>query len=243
VTCLADLFRPEIGFSAVKLLELAGCDVSVPAQTCCGQPAYNAGDRKDAIALGRKVIAAFEPFDYVIAPSGSCAGMLRVHYPALFESDSLWSPRARTLAAKTHELFSFLVNIRGFTAVEAQYDADAVYHDSCSSLREMGVMPEPRLLLKSVCGLRLQDFADKEVCCGFGGFFSVKYPEISARMADDKIADAKARGASMVLAGDLGCLLHLAGRAARKGERIEFRHAAEILAGSAAGKPAIGEEP
>ena len=242
VTCLADLFRPEIGFAAVRLLELAGCEVSVPAQSCCGQPAYNAGDRKDAIALARNVIAAFEPYEYIVVPSGSCAGMLRVHYPALFESDPVWSPRAAALAAKTHELFSFLVNVRGLKSVAAEYAADAVYHDSCSSLRENGVMSEPRLLLKSVCGLKLQDFADKEVCCGFGGFFAVKYPEISARMADDKIADAKARGVSMVLAGDLGCLLHLAGRAARKGERIEFRHAAEILAGMAADTPPIGQE-
>ena len=161
MTCLADLFRPEIGFAAVRLLELAGCEVSVPAQSCCGQPAYNAGDRKDAIALARNVIAAFEPYDYVIVPSGSCAGMLRVHYPALFESDPVWSPRAAALAAKTHELFSFLVNVRGLKSVEGEYAADAVYHDSCSSLRENGVMSEPRMLLKSVCGLKLRDFADK----------------------------------------------------------------------------------
>jgi L-lactate dehydrogenase complex protein LldE len=241
VTCLADLFRPEVGFAAVKLLEMAGCEVSVPAQSCCGQPAYNAGDRNDAIALARNVISAFETLDYVVAPSGSCAGMVRVHYPAMFESDPVWSQRAKSLAAKTHELFSFLVNIRGLKAVQAQCAADAVYHDSCSSLREMGTMTEPRLLLKSVGGLKLQDFADKEVCCGFGGFFSVKYPEISARMADDKIADAKAHGASIVLAGDLGCLLHLAGRAARTGQRLQFRHAAEILAGFTHERPTGGD--
>ena len=240
VTCLADLFRPELGFAAVKLLELADCDVDVPRQTCCGQPAYNAGDRKDAIALARKIITAFEPFDYIVVPSGSCAGMLRVHYPGLFTDDPEWRARAERLAAKTHELFSFLVNTRGLTAVQAKCSAKALYHDSCSSLREMGVANEPRLLLKSVSGLTMQDFDEKEVCCGFGGFFSVKYPEISARMADDKIANAKARGADTVLAGDLGCLLHLAGRAARRGEQIHFRHAAEVLADVTAAP--IGEE-
>ncbi len=239
VTCLADLFRPEVGFAAVKLLEQAGCEVAVPAQSCCGQPAYNAGDRKDAIALARRIIAAFEPFDYVVAPSGSCAGMLRVHYPGLFEQDAAWQPRARALAAKTHELFSFLVNVCGVKTVHAGCRGGAMYHDSCSSLREMGVSAEPRLLLKS-CGLDVQDFADKEVCCGFGGFFSIKYPEISARMADDKIAEAKSHGAEMVIAGDLGCLLHLAGRSARRGEKIRFRHAAELLAGIDA--PPIGED-
>jgi L-lactate dehydrogenase complex protein LldE len=168
--------------------------------------------------------------------------MLRVHYPALLEPDPVWSERAKALAAKTHELFSFLVNVRGLKSVAAQFEAEAVYHDSCSSLRETGTMAEPRLLLKSVSGLKLRDLADREVCCGFGGFFSVKYPEISARMADDKIADAKTTGASLVLAGDLGCLLHLAGRAARKGERVEFRHAAEILAGLAATTLPIGRD-
>ncbi len=242
VTCLSDLFRPETGFAAVALLERADCEVTVPAQTCCGQPAYNSGDRKDALALARNVIALFEPFDYIVAPSGSCAGMLRVHYPALFQDDPMWSARANALSAKTHELFSFLVNIRGLTVVQAECKANALYHDSCSSLREMGVIPEPRLLLKSVSGLQLQDFTDKEVCCGFGGFFSVKYPEISARMADDKIDDAKARGVDMVLAGDLGCLLHLAGRAARRGEKFDFRHAAEVLADVTTTVPPIGKE-
>jgi len=241
VTCLADLFRPEVGFAAVKLLEQAGCDVQVPSQSCCGQPAYNAGDPADAAALARNVIAAFEPFDYVVAPSGSCSGMIRLHYPRLLKDDAAWAARADALAAKTHELFSFLVNVRGLKTVDAECRADAAYHDSCSSLREMGVGPEPRLLLKTVRGLTLRDLSERETCCGFGGFFSVKYPEISARMADDKIADAKASGAQCILAGDLGCLLHLAGRVSRRGETMHIRHAAEVLA-NMADSPAIGEE-
>jgi L-lactate dehydrogenase complex protein LldE len=230
VTCLVDFFRPQIGFAAVKLLERAGCDVQVPAQSCCGQPAYNSGDAADAAALAKQVIAAFEPFQYVVVPSGSCAGMLRVHYPRLLKEDAAWTARSQAVAERTHELFSFLVNVCGLKNVEAECKADAVYHDSCSSLREMGVSAEPRLLLQSVRGLDIRDLSEKETCCGFGGFFSIKYPEISARMADDKIADAQAKGAGMMLAGDLGCLLHLAGRLSRRGESMEIRHAAEVLA-------------
>ena len=241
VTCLADMFRPEIGFAAVKLLGQAGCDVEVPAQSCCGQPAYNAGDQADSAALAKNLIAAFEAFDYVVVPSGSCGGMIKVHYPRLLEKDPVWRPRAEALAAKTHELFSFLVNVRGMKAVSASCNADAAYHDSCSSLREMNVAAEPRLLLNSVQGLTVRDFSEKNTCCGFGGFFSVKYPEISARLADDKIADAKAHCAETILAGDLGCLLHLAGRLSRKNETIKVRHAAEVLADMGT-LPAIGEE-
>ncbi len=241
VTCLADMFRPQIGFAAVTLLEQAECDVDVPVQSCCGQPAYNAGDAKDAVALAKNVITAFEPFDYLVAPSGSCAGMVRVHYPRLFENDAPWRARSEKLAAKTHELFSFLFNVRGMTSVATRCAGAAAYHDSCSSLREMGVSAEPRALLASVDGLSVREFAEPQVCCGFGGFFSVKYPDISARMADDKIADAKRAGADMIVGGDLGCLMHLAGRIKRCGETLRVRHAAEVLAGTSGG--AIGEEP
>jgi L-lactate dehydrogenase complex protein LldE len=158
----------------------------------------------------------------------------------LLRDDPVWAERAQKLAARTHELLSFLVNVRGFKSVQAECSARALYHDSCSSMREMAVRREPRLLLESVNGLNLEDFSDADVCCGFGGFFSVKYPEISARLADDKIDDAKARDAELVLSGDLGCLLHLAGRAARRGESLQFRHAAEVLAGAT--EPPIGED-
>jgi len=241
VTCLVDLFRPEVGFAAIKLLEQAGCDVVVPAQSCCGQPAYNGGDARDAAALAKQVIAAFEGYDFVVAPSGSCAGMIRVHYPRLLQDDPAWSARAQGLATKTHELFSFLVNVRGLAAVPAACEARVAYHDSCSSLREMGVTLEPRQLLSSLKGLRLCEISEPQTCCGFGGFFSVKYPDVSARMADDKIADAKATGADELVGGDLGCLLHLAGRIARRGDKMKVRHAAELMAG-AGDQPAIGEE-
>src|SRR5215217_1637890 len=184
VTCLVDLFRPTVGFAAVKLLEEAGCTVEVPrAQTCCGQPAYNSGDRADAKAVARQVIAAFAGFDYVVAPSGSCAGMVKVHYPELFADE---------LAAQTHELISFLVDIRGMDGVTASWPRTVAYHDGCSGLRELGVKTQPRRLLASVEGLRLNELPGAEVCCGFGGTFCVKYPEISDKMVTDKAAEIAA---------------------------------------------------
>jgi L-lactate dehydrogenase complex protein LldE len=242
VTCLVDVFRPSVGFAAAKLLEDAGCDVEVPAQTCCGQPAYNGGDAKDARELAKRVIAAFEPYEFVVVPSGSCAGMMRVHYPRLFDGEADWSMRAERFAAKVHELFSFLVNVRGLNAVTAKCAMATAYHDSCSSLREMGVSKEPRTLLSTVQGLRLCELSEPQTCCGFGGFFSVKYPEVSARMGDDKLADAKSSGAEMLIGGDLGCLMHLAGRASRRGETLIVRHAAEVLAGLDT-EPGIGGNP
>ncbi|HWU26980.1 MAG TPA: (Fe-S)-binding protein, partial [Rhizomicrobium sp.] len=231
VTCLVDLARPQVGFAAVKLLEAAGCNVNVPStQTCCGQPAWNAGADVLAADIARQVIEAFEAFDYVVAPSGSCASMIKNHFPEALAGDPRFEKRARALAAKTHELVSFLVNVRGITVAPVKCDAKVAYHDSCSSLREMGVANEPRRLLGSIEGLSICALNDAQVCCGFGGLFAVKYPEISARMADDKLADAEKAGAELVLSADLGCLLHLAGRAARSGRPLRFRHVAEVLA-------------
>jgi L-lactate dehydrogenase complex protein LldE len=233
VTCLVDLLRPGIGFAAVKLLEESGCEVIVPqAQTCCGQPAWNSGADREASAIARQVVAAFEHFDYVVAPSGSCAGMIRVHYPEVLARDSRYAARAQALAAKTYELVQFLVQVRGTTRVAASCRARVCYHHSCSALRELEVEREPRQLLGSVAGLELREPKDREVCCGFGGLFSVKYPEISERMADDKLADVQATGAAILSSADLGCLLHLAGRAARLGLPLEVRHVAEILTDS-----------
>ncbi len=241
VTCLVDLVRPQVGFAAVKLLEDAGCEVIVPpSQTCCGQPAWNSGADRHAADIARAVVDAFEPFDYVVAPSGSCAGTLRRHYPEILANDSAYASRARALAAKTHELISFLVNVRKVEGVTATCRAKACYHDSCSSLREMNVREEPRRLLARVDGLSLSELSDPEVCCGFGGLFAVKYPAISERMADNKIADALATGAELLLGPDLGCLLHLAGRMERRGQSIRVRHIAEVLAGMA-DEPALGE--
>jgi L-lactate dehydrogenase complex protein LldE len=241
VTCLVDLVRPSVGLAAVKLLERAGCRVEAPAvQTCCGQPAYNSGDRADTKAIAADVIAAFEGFDYVVAPSGSCAGMIKHHYPALFDEDPGLRTRAEALAARTHELVSFLTDVRGLERVEARYDGRVTYHDSCSGLRELGIKSQPRALLATVEGLRLEEMADAEVCCGFGGTFCVKYPEISNHMVGEKADAIEASGADTLLAGDLGCLLNMAGKLARRGSNVRVRHVAEVLADAAEGPP-IGE--
>src|SRR5947209_12174831 len=207
VTCLVDLFRPSVGFAAIKLLEEAGCTVEVPAQTCCGQPAYNSGDRADAKAVARQVIATFAGYDYVVAPSGSCAGMVKMHYPEMLADEPEILPRAEELAARTYELVSFLTDVRGMETVAAQWPRRVTYHDACSGLRELGIKEQPRRLLASMEGVRLNEFPGAEVCCGFGGTFCVKYPEISDKMVTDKAAEIVATGAEAVLAGDLGCLL------------------------------------
>lgn len=235
VTCLVDLFRPSVGFAAVKLLEAAGCAVAVPAaQTCCGQPAYNSGDREDARALARRVIDAFEPYPYVVAPSGSCAGMISRHYPALLKEDPLHGPRAEALAGRTYELVSFLTRVLRLerSPVPVSLRGRLAYHDSCSALRELAVQREPRALLAGIDGLELVELPDREACCGFGGTFCVKYPEISARMVEAKTAAIAASGAATVSSGDLGCLLNIAGRLRREGRTIAARHIAEILAGA-----------
>ncbi len=243
VTCLVDLFRPSIGFAAVKLLEDAGCRVSVPpSQTCCGQPGYNSGDRANALAIAKQVIAAFECYDHVVVPSGSCGGMIRHHYPQLLADDPDWAPRAAALAAKTFELTQFLVEVMGRDRVAASLAARCTYHDSCSSLREMRVKAQPRTLLGSVAGLTLAELKDADVCCGFGGTFCVKFPDVSNHMVEQKTADIVATGAELVLAGDLGCLLNIAGKLKRQGSAIQVRHVAEVLAGMTR-EPAIGEPP
>ena len=241
VTCLVDLFRPTVGFAAVKLLEDAGCTVEVPRrQTCCGQPAYNSGDRADAKAIALQVFNAFAGYDYVVAPSGSCAGMLRVHYPELFADDSENLPRAQDLAERSWELLSFLVDVCRLQAVAANWPRRITYHDACSGLRELGIKLQPRQLLASVSGLSIEELPGAEVCCGFGGTFCVKYPKISDKMVTDKAADIAATGAEAVLAGDLGCLLNIAGKLYRLGRQIEVRHVAEVLAGMNDRLPPIG---
>jgi L-lactate dehydrogenase complex protein LldE len=241
VTCLVDLFRPTVGFASLKLLEDAGCQAEVPdTQTCCGQPAYNSGDRADAKAIARQVIAAFERYDYVVAPSGSCAGRIKKHYPALLAADTQWAPRAEALAEKTYELVSFLTDVLGVTAVKARFAGSVTYHDSCSGLRELDIFRQPRQLLASVEGLELKELADADVCCGFGGTFCVKYPDISNAIVEKKAAAIAATGAGTLLAGELGCLMNMAGKLKRKGETTRTRHVAEFLAGMT-DVPAIGE--
>ncbi len=231
-TCLVDLFRPSVGFAAVKLLEDAGCTVEVPEnQTCCGQPGYNAGDHDLARDLARGVIKAFADVDYLVAPSGSCAAMIRLHYPGLFADEPETAEKARELAGRTYELTSFLVDVLGMTGVEASFEGKVTYHDACSGLRELGIKSQPRKLLQSVAGLELVEVFDAETCCGFGGTFSVKYPEVSVAMAAAKTKNIESSAAHTVLAGDMGCLMNLAGRLSGEGSDISVRHVAEVLAG------------
>lgn len=240
VTCLVDLIRPSVGFASVKLLEEAGCEVEVPrAQTCCGQPAYNSGDKSDARALALVTIEAFEAYDYVVAPSGSCAGMLKHHYPALFSSEPAAAATAQAFAGKVHELVSFLVDVRGMTQVDARFSGSVTYHDSCAGLREMGIKEQPRRLLSSIKGLTLEEMEECEICCGFGGTFSVKYPDVSNAIVEKKSANISASNADCLLAGDLGCLMNMAGKLSREGKKTHVRHVAEVLAGMTR-EPPIG---
>lgn len=239
VTCLVDLMRPSIGFAAIKLLENAGCLVEVPSQTCCGQPAYNSGDRATARRLAAKIIRAFQPYDYVVVPSGSCGGTVIKHYPELFANDPNLAPSARALADKTHELVSFLTGVMGVTSVAARFDGTVTYHDSCSGLRELGIRDQPRRLLDTVLGLDLVEMTDADVCCGFGGTFAVKYGELSNAIVERKVDRIVDSGARTVVAGDLGCLLNMAGKLSRRGSPTEVRHVAEVLAGMT-DEPAIG---
>jgi L-lactate dehydrogenase complex protein LldE len=230
-TCLVDLIRPSVGFAAAKLLEDAGCEVHVPSQTCCGQPAFNSGDRSTTKHLALQMIDAFSGFDFVVVPSGSCGGMIAKHYPELFADDPNLAARAEAVAAKTYELVSFLTDVMGVTRVDARFAGTVTYHDSCSGLRELGVRDQPRRLLASVEGLTLVELRDADVCCGFGGTFAVKYPDISNAIVEKKSSAIEEAGATTLLAGDLGCLMNMAGKLSRRGANVEVRHVAEVLAG------------
>ncbi len=243
VTCLVDLMRPSVGFAAIELLERAGAEVYVPpSQTCCGQPAYNSGDRADAVALARAVVEQFEDCDCLVAPSGSCSGMIRTHYADLFAGDPAWAARASALAAKSYELTQFLVDVMKVDAeaagvVPGSLAVRATYHDCCAGLREMGVKRQPRALLAAVEGLELAEMAECETCCGFGGTFSVKFGEISARLADNKCQHIANSRAAMVVLGDVGCMLNIEGRLRRRGDTAtRVAHVAEVLAGRVPGE-------
>ena len=236
VTCLVDSMRPSIGFAAIRLLEEGGATVIVPpAQTCCGQPGYNSGDRAGARALAAKLLAEFEDCDYVVAPSGSCSGMIRTHYADLFrDDDDTTRKRLGALCAKTFELTDFLVNVLRLERVSGAFTGTITYHDSCAGLREMGVKRQPRALLAKLPGLKLAEMAECENCCGFGGTFSIKFGEISTRLADDKCRDIVTTGADAVVLGDLGCMLNIEGRLRRRGDKkTRVLHVAEVLAGEA----------
>jgi L-lactate dehydrogenase complex protein LldE len=233
VTCLVDSMRPSIGFAAIKLLEAAGCKVFVPdQQTCCGQPGYNSGDQKSAKALALKFLAEFEGFDYVVLPSGSCAGMVRVHYPELFKNDPSLLARISAIGQRTFELTDFLANIAKLEQVPGKFQGALTYHDSCSGLRELDVYKQPRSLLAKMPGVEIKEMVESTTCCGFGGTFSVKYGDLSTRMADNKCRHIIDTHAGAIVGGDLGCLLNIEGRLRRKGDHnTRVLHVAEVLSG------------
>ncbi|MEW5782555.1 MAG: (Fe-S)-binding protein [Pseudomonadota bacterium] len=231
VTCLVDLMRPRIGFAAIELLEAAGCEVVVPpSQTCCGQPAWNSGDRAAAAKLAKKVIAEFEAYEAIVAPSGSCADHIRSEYPVILADEPEWQARAVALGSRVHELTDFLVNVAKLENVPGSFAGRITYHDSCTGLRSLGIKAQPRALLAKLPGVELQEMNGAEECCGFGGTFSVKFGEISAAIAERKCANACATGAAAIVGGDLGCLLNIEGKLRRMGdESTQVLHIAEVL--------------
>ena len=239
-TCLVDLVRPEIGFSAASLLADAGFEVQVPkSQTCCGQPQFNSGDLAGTRKLARRFLKTFESFDYVVVPSGSCAATVKIHYPEVLADDLTHESQVADMAAKTYELTEFLTEVADCQIV-AEYSASCTYHDSCSGYRELGIRTQPRMLLDQVEGLKMTECNESSACCGFGGTFCVKYPQISARIAAEKAENVERSGADTLLGGDLGCLMNIAGTLRRRGSQIQVRHVAEVLAGLG-NAPAIGQ--
>jgi L-lactate dehydrogenase complex protein LldE len=232
ITCLVDVMRPEIAESTVRLLESAGCTVEVPmSQTCCGQPGFNSGDTAGARALARKFLQEFESFDHVVIPSGSCGGMVLRHYPELLADDPDLRRRMDSLVSRTWELTQFLHEVLKLTSLPGRFEGTVTYHDCCSGLRELGVQAQPRALMALNPAIALSEMKDARACCGFGGAFSVKYDEISAAIADEKIDRIRATGAACVAMGDLGCMLHLEGRLRRGGDEVtQVLHIAQVLA-------------
>ncbi|MGA0810438.1 MAG: (Fe-S)-binding protein [Burkholderiaceae bacterium] len=233
VTCLVALMRPEIGFAAITLLEHAGCEVVVPPdQTCCGQPAYNSGDRRSAHRLAERVLEQLEGYDYVVIPSGSCAGMIKVHYADLFSDDPGLKHRLVDLGPRIYELSDFLANVMQVENVPGKLSGAVTYHDSCSGLRELGVCAQPRQLLKLIPGVEVREMKDARACCGFGGTFSLKYGAVSSAIVDEKIGNIQATSAQAVVLGDLGCMLNIEGRLRRLGDdKTQVLHIAQVLAG------------
>lgn len=231
VTCLVDLMRPRIGFAAIELLEAAGCEVIVPAsQTCCGQPAWNSGDKASAAKLAKKVIAEFEGFELIIAPSGSCADHIRTEYPVILADEPDWHARAVALGSRVYELTDFLVNVAKLDKLPGNFAGRITYHDSCTGLRSLGIKQQPRALLAKLPDVALQEMNGAEECCGFGGTFSVKFGAVSAAIAERKCNNACATGASAIVGGDLGCLLNIEGKLRRMGdEQTRVLHIAEVL--------------
>ncbi len=239
-TCLVDLVRPEVGFSTASLIQQAGYKVEVPdGQTCCGQPHYNSGALADSARVAECFVRIFERYDYVVAPSGSCAAMVRIHYPEILADRPKFAQRAKDLASRCYELTQFLTDIADIQ-LSSRYKMNCTYHDSCSGFRELGIRSQPRQLLERIDGLTITECSESTACCGFGGTFCVKYPQISTRIATEKAQNVEDSGADILVGGDLGCLMNIAGTLKRRGSHVRVLHIAEVLAGQA-DQPAIGQ--
>ena len=232
IQCLVDGVYPEVGEAMVRIFRKLGMDINCPTQqTCCGQPAFNSGYRREARVAARRFIEIFETAETIVCPSGSCVTMVRHHYPELFHDEAEWLARARQVAGKTYELTEYLVDILEMDDIGAHYDGKITYHDSCHLLRSLRIQEQPRKLLRRVSGAEFVELYDSDKCCGFGGAFSVKYADISAAMVEDKVKNIMASGADTVTGCDMGCLMNIQGMLSRKGSYIKVRHIAQILAG------------
>ena len=230
IPCFIDQLYPQVAFNTVKILEKAGCTVVYNTQqTCCGQPAFNAGFWGESKDVCTKFVQDFDGADYIVSPSASCAGFIRNNYGKLFENNAFQSP-AKKVSSQIFELSEFLVKILGITELGASFNGKATFHDSCAGLRECNIKTEPRALLSQVEGLELVEMNDTETCCGFGGSFAVKYDTISVAMADQKIDNAIATEAEFIISTDMSCLMHIDGRINHNGQQIKVIHLADILA-------------
>jgi L-lactate dehydrogenase complex protein LldE len=231
VTCLGDQFFPETGECAVRVLKRQGVDVVFnPAQTCCGQPAFNTGYRDEARDVAARMLDLFDDADYVVAPSGSCSTMVKVFYRELFADDKVRAVKVKRLSERFFEFSAFLVNVLKLDDVGASFPHRVTYHDSCHLLRELGISEEPRRLIRAVRGIDFVEMQDYRLCCGFGGTFSVKFPEVSVAMGEDKIRAAIESGSEYLVANDAGCLMHLAGLIHRRNLPLKTMHLAQLLA-------------
>ena len=231
VTCLVDQFFPQVGVATIKILRHLGCQVEFPrTQTCCGQPAFNSGFRAEAKRVAQKFIKEFEPYEYIVAPSGSCTAMVAHFYKELFSDEPQTLEKVHQLAAKIYELSDFLVNVLHVEDVGAEFRGKVTYHDACHLLRNLQVRDEPRRLLRAVRHCEFVELPNTEQCCGFGGTFAVKLPDISMGIVEEKIKNTVASGANVLVACDLSCLMHIAGAMSRQNVPVKTMHLAELLA-------------
>lgn len=232
ITCLGDMFFPEVGVAMVRLLRRLGVELDFPdGQTCCGMPLFNSGYHGDAAAVAARTVRLFERSEHVVVPSGSCAWMVKAEYPGLLRHDSALRDAAESLARRTRELSQFIVEVLGVTRVESAFTGKVTYHDSCHLLRGLGESAAPRTLLRGVRGAELVELPGADECCGFGGSFSVRLPEVSTAILDKKLANAESTGARCLVACDAGCLMQMGGGLSRRGSRVKAVHLAQVLAG------------